>query len=196
MLEATLSQIESVLRGGGFVIWPLAVASVVLWYALGERAFILRRSRATASPELLENPPRAPRDLLGIAALRIKNRTATRGELRMLLDEDLSDLVSAASRHRSLIRSLVMVAPLLGLLGTVSGMIETFDALADMALFSQSGGVAGGVSQALISTQVGLTVAIPGLVLGRLLDKKERTLVEELEILKDIASASVRGEER
>ena len=67
----------------------------------------------------------------------------------------------------TLARSVVIVAPLAGLLGTVSGMIETFDALADMTLFSQSGGIAGGISQALITTMAGLTVGIPALIAYR-----------------------------
>jgi biopolymer transport protein ExbB/TolQ len=75
-------------------------------------------------------------------------------------------------RHSGLIRTLATVAPLLGLLGTVGGMIETFDALATMTLFRSSGGVAGGISEALVSTQVGLVVALPGLIAGRLLDRR------------------------
>lgn len=84
------------------------------------------------------------------------------------------------TRFRVLIRAIVMVAPLAGLLGTVDGMIETFDALGDMALFTQSGGIAGGVSQALVSTQMGLAVAIPGLVIGRLLDRRQARIETEL----------------
>ena len=75
--------------------------------------------------------------------------------------------------HRQTIRSIVIVAPLLGLLGTVIGMIETFESLQGSALFSQSGGIAGGISQALITTQLGLVVAIPGLLIGRRLDRKQ-----------------------
>ncbi len=77
---------------------------------------------------------------------------------------------------RTMVRAIVMVAPLLGLLGTVSGMIETFDSLGDQALFAATGGVAGGISQALLTTQMGLVVAIPGLVVGRLLDRRQRAL--------------------
>ena len=79
-----------------------------------------------------------------------------------------------------------MVAPLLGLLGTVTGMIETFDSLGTMTLYSQSGGIAGGISQALISTQMGLAVAIPGLVVGRILDRRQRQIEQELEQIKDL----------
>jgi biopolymer transport protein ExbB len=84
------------------------------------------------------------------------------------------------------VQTVVAVAPLAGLLGTVTGMIETFNSLADAALFTQSGGIAGGISQALLTTQMGLSVAVPGLIVGRILDKRQNHLRRELEQLKDL----------
>jgi biopolymer transport protein ExbB len=92
------------------------------------------------------------------------------------LQVELKKFQQFTCRHRQTVRSIVVVAPLLGLLGTVIGMIETFESLQDSALFSQSGGIAGGISQALITTQMGLVVAIPGLLLGKKLDRKEESL--------------------
>ncbi|MCZ7581975.1 MAG: MotA/TolQ/ExbB proton channel family protein [Deltaproteobacteria bacterium] len=86
-------------------------------------------------------------------------------------------------------RSIVAAAPLAGLLGTVSGMIETFQSLGDMSLFSQSGGIAGGISQALITTQMGLAVAVPGMIAGRLLDRRQRFMEFELAQVKDLLCA-------
>ena len=86
-------------------------------------------------------------------------------------------------RHRVLIQSIAATAPLLGLLGTVSGMIETFDALTTMSLYRGSGGIAGGISEALISTQMGLAVAIPGLLAGKLLDRRQAAREAELDAL-------------
>ena len=80
------------------------------------------------------------------------------------------------------IQSIVVVAPLLGLLGTVIGMIETFSSLQDQAMHSQGGGIAAGISQALITTQMGLMVAIPGLLIGRQLDKKQDSLEEDFQV--------------
>jgi biopolymer transport protein ExbB len=60
-------------------------------------------------------------------------------------------------------------------------MIETFDSLAEMSLFSQSGGIAGGISEALFTTQMGLIVAVPGVLLGRILDRRAERLAEEIE---------------
>jgi hypothetical protein len=66
--------------------------------------------------------------------------------------------------------TLVLLAPLVGLLGTVSGMVETFNALAGDAQAGMS--MAGGISRALITTQYGLLIAIPGTLASRALDRK------------------------
>jgi biopolymer transport protein ExbB len=78
------------------------------------------------------------------------------------------------------VTAVVLTAPLLGLLGTVGGMIETFDSLATMELFSRSGGVAGGIAEALLSTQVGLVVAIPGAIVGRLMTRRAEAIADRL----------------
>jgi len=75
-----------------------------------------------------------------------------------------------------MINTLVASAPLLGLLGTVSGMIVTFDGIREMALFTQTGGIAGGIAEALSTTQMGLAIALPGLLVEQLLDRRQRRL--------------------
>lgn len=158
---------------GGFVMPPLMLATVLLWYALGLRIFAVRQTpvirRATAQAQAVLS--RSPRDL----------------EPR--IEAALSDERRALSKGRVLIRSIVVVAPLAGLLGTVAGMIETFDALGDNALFAQTGGIAGGISQALLTTQMGLVVAVPGVVVGRLLDRKQFTIEGELDRVSARAAA-------
>ena len=72
------------------------------------------------------------------------------------------------------------VSPLLGLLGTVSGMIETFKL---MTLFGAGdpAAVSGGISQALVTTELGLVVAIPALLLHALLSRRVKTYYGQLE---------------
>jgi biopolymer transport protein ExbB len=71
-------------------------------------------------------------------------------------------------------------------------MIETFDSLGDMSLFTQSGGVAGGISEALFSTQMGLAVAVPGLLVGRVLARRQALLAIELDEVKNAVCAGAR----
>ena len=88
----------------------------------------------------------------------------------------LTEFIQKTVRHRGVILSLIAIAPLLGLLGTVSGMIETFRGLGEQSLFTQTGGVAGGIGEALLTTQVGLIVAAPATVVLRLIDAKAAQL--------------------
>jgi len=118
--------------------------------------------------------------------LKAREYTKDSKTLRQLLDDTFYSYRKDLSKYKNLVKTVVVVAPLIGLLGTVIGMIETFDSLASMSLFSQSGGIAGGISQALFTTQLGLVVAVPGLVIGRILDKKAANMELDLEQLTDI----------
>lgn len=152
--------------------------SLVLWYAIGYRYFLLQSSLLSKTPKkLLSAREFESEDLLSLCLKKIKKVfTQNLKDQDLALETERTKFVLKLSQHRQTIRSIVMVAPLLGLLGTVIGMIETFDSLQDSALFSQSGGIAGGISQALITTQLGLVVAIPGLLIGRKLDRKQEQL--------------------
>ena len=87
----------------------------------------------------------------------------------------------ALGAHSRLIGALITIAPLLGLLGTVVGMIDTFAALD--ARGDARHGVAEGIAAALTTTQMGLAVAIPGLVAARLLDLRASRLLNRLDTL-------------
>ncbi len=166
--EAVMAAVTAYLEKGGFVMPPLLLATVVLWYAIGHRYWLLRAGPVLTRARLLSG----------------EVCRSTRGAVRKHLDEALFPLEQDLSTGRVIIKSVCVVAPLAGLLGTVTGMIETFDSLADMALFSQSGGIAGGISQALFTTQMGLVVAVPGVLAGRSLDRKQSVLRENLECIK------------
>lgn len=184
---------------GGFVMPPLFVGALLLWYGIGYRFVNLRRGDPRSSRQILESyatgSGKEPRGVLDAAAhrgvaLAEKDRTL----LRERLDEAFMDYEDDLKRFAVLVRIVVMVAPLLGLLGTVSGMVETFSSLGDMSLFAQSGGVAGGISQALFSTQLGLAVAVPGLLVGRVLDRRQDLIQRELTQIKDLICVRYAGE--
>jgi len=176
---------------GGFVMPPLVVATFVLWFAIGYRFAALRRGSVRSVRQLLYRNARrvrhAPRGLIERAVLRgLEIVRENPPDLRRWLDDAFAEYERSTKRFHKLILTIVAAAPLMGLLGTVAGMIETFDSLADMSLFSQSGGIAGGISQALFTTQMGLAVAIPGLIVGGLLDRKALQLRTELAQVKDL----------
>ena len=80
---------------------------------------------------------------------------------REALDRETTSEMRRMGRDRVVLTALTVVAPLVGLLGTVAGMVETFDGVAGVA-GDTAERVAAGVSRALITTQFGLVVAIPG----------------------------------
>jgi len=180
---------------GGYVMPPLFAVTIVLWFAIGYRAAALTRGSRRSVRRLIrqaskdaDQPPRGLLDRAVLRGLEIVRRNPP--HLRRYLDDAFADLERTTKKYNNLIFTIVAVAPLMGLLGTVVGMIETFDSLGDMSLFAQSGGIAGGISQALFTTQMGLAVAIPGLIVGGMLERRASTIRHELAQLKDLLCAT------
>lgn len=178
---------------GGMVSLPLGVMALALWYALSFRLLNLRRGSKEALEPLVRTWRRGEASgvggALGDALAELDADGQRHAPNRGLAETSVGRVVERLHIGAGPVAAIVMVAPLLGLLGTVNGMIETFDSLASMALYTRGGGVAGGISEALFSTQMGLVVAIPGAVVGRLLVRREERLVDELEELCRIACA-------
>lgn len=187
--------IASYLEAGGWVMPVLVVILFLLWFSIGYRFMLLRRG-TRMSLESLWQTIRQGRPIHGDGVLtetgRLVAQTLQRHPERLgQLDYLFKTLKSRLNRFEILAKSLVVTAPLLGLLGTVSGMIETFDSLAEMALFRQSGGIAGGISKALFTTQMGLAVAIPGYFLLAVQQRRQKNLESELLRLQDLIHESL-----
>jgi len=100
--------------------------------------------------------------------------------LQLKLDEAVLAEIPALERGNSLIKLLAAIAPLLGLLGTVTGMILTFQAI---SLFGSGDPklMAGGISQALVTTVLGLVVAIPLLFSHSVIAYLSRSMIQRLD---------------
>jgi biopolymer transport protein ExbB len=187
-VKAMLDYLE---LGGPVIMWPLLAIAVVLWYALGYRFALLRRGSEKNVRVLIRrveegraNPPNGIVDEAIVRGVALK-RSGT-PDLRSHLDEEFGRFERNLKRYAILIGTLVAVAPLLGLLGTVTGMIVTFESLGDMTLFSQTGGIASGIATALFTTQMGLVVAVPGVIAKSILDRKQHQMETDLAQIKDI----------
>lgn len=117
--------------------------------------------------------------------------------LKSVVSEDRSEIENIVhdkiSVDERLIKAMIAVAPLMGLLGTVGGMIETFASLGTMSMFKSGGGIAGGISQALLTTQLGLIVAVPALLYLKVLEKKRGVLMKMFK--KEIYNTNSKKEE-
>ena len=113
--------------------------------------------------------------LLSLRAARRRLQAATgRGQLQRLQFE----VRESFRRQRAAIGPMIAAAPLLGLLGTVSGMEKTFGSLSATAGGKSMEGLAGGISEVLVATESGLTVALPAMLLVYLAHREMNRQVE------------------
>jgi biopolymer transport protein ExbB len=181
---------------GGFLVWPiLAVGLAGLLIGL-ERLAVLARIRGATGAEPEELAPlvlRGNRDeclrlcdgsgdspACRVLAAGVGHADATREVLENVFHDAILKEVPRLERFLPTLAVLGAVAPLLGLLGTVTGMINTFDI---MSLFGNTDAklMSGGISEALITTQLGLAVAIPILLLHHFLERRVDAIVGDME---------------
>jgi biopolymer transport protein ExbB len=203
-IQALWLSVERFFALGGVVMWPLLAVGFLLWYFIALRLYTLRRGVRGEVDAALERALQGKRTdieaddqsgniraagLLGRAVRDLQalfRRTGRAPHGGVTLDEVETVLRAhrtQTAQHAKLINTLVALAPLLGLLGTVHGMIETFRSLQGMALFARSGGISGGISEALVTTQMGLGLAIPGLLAARAIERRAQALRAELDML-------------
>lgn len=170
------------LQQGGLVGWVIVALGVVgLLLALWRLIFLARISRGVSNQMHNLSVPRDDNPLgRVIGVLGPRPQLADLETLELKLDEAILQETPPLEKGQSLLKLLSAVAPLLGLLGTVTGMIVTFQAI------TQGGGgdsrlMAEGISQALVTTVLGLVVAIPLLFLHSLLASRSKSLIQLLE---------------
>lgn len=103
-----------------------------------------------------------------------------RETLEYIISESLLREGGKLSLGRNVINAVSMVSPLLGLLGTVAGIIKTFDVIVQFGTGNPKM-MAGGISEALVTTELGLIVAIPAYIIGTLLSGQEERIKAEIE---------------
>jgi biopolymer transport protein ExbB len=186
-MRELLWQALDYLDQGGWIMIPLAVACVAMWSLILERLFTFSGySRQDISVAKATRLLEGEEVELWSKGLRVqlvgsflRERSGDPEIDRRILRQCSERLRRDLTRYLAIIAVLAAVAPLLGLLGTVLGMIETFDVI---SLFGTGNAraMAGGISVALVTTQTGLLVAIPGLFLSGLLMGRAKRLETRL----------------
>lgn len=177
--------LEDYIHAGGVVMVPLALVSLAMWLLIVDRALFFRRLHhknmdlKTALAHIRDARMPNPAQYRGVVSLlvaRFMMRRSNEADLdRFILDETVLTINRSLNDYLAVIGVLAAVAPLMGLLGTVTGMIGVFDILSIFGT-GNAKGMAGGISEALITTQTGLLVAIPGLYMKGFLDRRARNL--------------------
>jgi biopolymer transport protein ExbB len=161
---------------GGPVMWPLLICSIITVATALERLFFIIRERARRKPQLVEKILERVEhhDLDGAIKIGNDNRDFVARVLTFALAHRAESFSSAVLRAANLelkkfncglavLDTIVTLAPLLGLLGTVTGMIHAFGLLGAQQL-DASEAITGGIAQALIATAFGLSIAITALI--------------------------------
>ena len=186
----------ALLEAAGWPIWPLVLASIIAVAIICERAWSLRGSIVApqellgqviqeyrqngANPQLLArlaDPDGAP--LAQVFAAGLKNVKSTPQVMKEAIDETGRAVAHELERFLTTLGTIATISPLLGLLGTVIGMIEIFGSQSPTG--SNPIVLAHGISIALYNTAMGLIVAIPSMIFYRHYRNKVDSLVVEME---------------
>ena len=183
------------LKPGGIIMFPLLLCSVLALAIIIERFWTLRISRLAPkslvqdlwgwikkkelnSKRLRELKETAP--LGRILAAGLANAKHGREIMKESIQEEASHVVHEMERFLTALGTVAVITPLLGLLGTVIGMIKVFAQL-QLEGAGNAAALAGGISEALITTAAGMTVAIPALIFHRYFTRRVDEIVVSME---------------
>ena len=180
---------------GGILMYPIAFCSIIAVGIFLERMWVLRRGRVLPRDFLIEvedlvmrrKRPEATSlckrnnsSIAHVVRVGIENYGKKRDVIKEKIEEVGRREAASLERYINVIGTIAGVSPLLGLLGTVSGMIKSFNIIS-MQGVADPASLAGGISEALITTAAGLVVAIPTFVIYRYLSNKADSLILEME---------------
>lgn len=182
-------------QAGGWLMFPILFCSVLSFAIIGERLWTLQHKKivpenlvigilsliekeALTKSHINEIEQGSP--LGKVLACGLNNRQLSKPLLKEKIEEIGRYVAYDLERFMNALGTISTITPLLGLLGTVIGMIKVFTVITTSGV-GDPGQLAGGISEALITTAAGLTVAIPSLIFYRFLKRKIDELIIEME---------------
>ncbi len=183
------------LKAGGIIMVPIVACSILALAIILERFWTLRESRVAPQATInelwrwikkKELNGRKLKALQGsspmgrILASGLMNAKHGREIMKESIEHEASQVIHELERFLNPLGTVATITPLLGLLGTVIGMIKVFAEI-QLAGVGDAGNLAGGISEALMTTAAGLSVAIPALICHRYLLRRVDELVVNME---------------
>lgn len=184
-----------IFKTGGLVMWPILLCSIAAVAIMAERFWSLQEHRvlppelAAKVWKLIEARQLADRHVTSLAqnsplgrvlAAGLSNRHRSREIIKESIEDTGRHVVHELERYLNALGTIAAVSPLLGLLGTVTGIIAAFNAITTQGV-GDPRALAGGIGEALVTTAAGLLVAIPSLMGYRYLRGRVDTLVVRME---------------
>ncbi|ODS24100.1 biopolymer transporter ExbB [Candidatus Endobugula sertula] len=176
-------------------MWPIILCSIVVVAISIERIWTLNTNKIVPKNQLAQvwtwvqndqidanhlRELRKNSELGKILAAGLSNAQAGREVMKDSIQEAANQVIHAMERYVGTLGTIAAVSPLLGLLGTVFGMIKVFVSI-ELEGTGNAGALAGGISEALITTAAGLCVAIPAMILHRFFVRKIDSLAIAME---------------
>ena len=182
-------------KAGGWLMLPIIACSIVALAIIIERLWSLQVRRVLPKNLVAQvwrwdkihqlndehlKELQASSPLGSVLAAGIANRKQNREVMKESIEDTGRHVVHELERYLNTLGTIAAITPLLGLLGTVIGMIKVFATITTMGV-GNPGALAGGISEALITTAAGMSVAIPTLMFYRYFRGKVRMLVLRME---------------
>lgn len=184
----------AIVRDAGWPIWPLIATSFLALTLIVERLLTLRRARILPpnvlddvlglvqkqriTPEIIDRLEKSS-PLGRVLATGLRNRGRSREAMQQALEDTGFSVAHALGRYVGAIGTIASVAPLMGLFGTVVGMIEIFGAYSPVG--NDPSQLARGISIALYNTGFGIFIAIPAMIFYRYLRSRINDYLHDLE---------------
>ena len=180
---------------GGIMMYPLALASIIAVAIIFERFLILRKKKiiipdiinvieqfnSLKDVELARNIcAKFSGPLPSLVRVGLDNSDLKREEVKELIEDQGRQEVRHLERGLMVLETIAVTSPLLGLLGTVIGMIQVFNVIQDQGI-GQASALSGGISEALVTTVTGLFVGIPVLIFYNYFTKRAENFVLDIE---------------
>ncbi len=185
-----ISEMWVIWKSGGWVMIPLFGLAVLLYAQAFQLVMYVRRTNLQSATEVhwwdwVRDPGQAQGRVREIIEYTQRD-VRTGDQVRNRFDEIRLGLVSLIDRRTVFVNTLVAAAPLMGLLGTVLGMLQTFFGISTSGGAETAGVVASGISEALVTTQTGLTIALPGLFIVMVIQRQRHALEAKISRLESL----------
>jgi biopolymer transport protein ExbB len=167
-LSDLITALQQFIELGGDVLWAIMVVLLLMWTFILERLWYIKIIH-----------PKHMRETVAAWDARVDT---TSWHAKQIREQMVSEVSSALEHNVLLIKTLIALCPLLGLLGTVTGMLNVFDIMAITGT-GNARAMASGVSKATVPTMAGMVAALSGVYFGTRMEYWHRTETEKLEDL-------------
>ncbi len=197
-MEGAFGQLVELIRKGGVVMYPLIILSVISWVFIVERVvnlrvsqflpsnlnevkLLLQKADVESAHKVLSLNSDVFSRALSLALEEYLKGNRRKAELSAIMESELSAVVPAVEKNLMLLSAIASIAPLLGLFGTITGLIKVFSAYASVQTEEAMRLLAAGIGEALTAAATGLIVAIPALFAYWVFRNLGNDLIEKIE---------------